>query len=162
MGTIGSWIGETFDASASEDDLIASRSLNITRITNIVGPLVAGVAAGVGELAEKEPFNEAGFQRQMVLVLLVVVAVVTVADIFGRAITAARAAAPASAVLPHRIKAEKDVPGNPRNVGGLVVAFRTSNSLGPAGDGEYLFVTDDGEATWEKASSLAVVSSDDG
>lgn len=63
-----------------------NRSLNITRLTGFVLPVLTVVATGIGEILEKEPWNDATFQRNLFLLMVVVIAVVSIADIFARAI----------------------------------------------------------------------------
>ena len=154
-----SWLSDTFSSVAEEDDLVKARSLNITRITGVVTPVLAGIWTAISELSDTKPFNQTGFQRQLILALIGLIAVVSVADILGRSIASAKTA-PSVAVatpLPSSLKASKDVPGAP-DIAGRVVAFRASNASEPASSGEYLFVADDRtvDPSWERADVVTL------
>lgn len=160
---MANWFTDTFSSESSEDDIVKARSLNITRITGVVVPVLAGIATAIGEVAEKPPFDEVAFQRQLILALVALVAVVTVADILGRSIAAAgQARAEASARVPvgtplpaaipaaEVVAAAVDVPGH-------VVAFRAANADTAADAGEYLFVpTEKGTPRWLPAADLSL------
>lgn len=83
---IRNWFSETFSSDADADDIVKSRSLNITRIAGVLVPILAGIATAIAEVADKPPFNDSAFQKQLVLALVLLIAVVTVADIIGRSI----------------------------------------------------------------------------
>jgi hypothetical protein len=55
------WISETFSSTAKEEDLVKARSLNITRITGVVTPVLAGIWTAISEVADTPPFNQADF-----------------------------------------------------------------------------------------------------
>jgi hypothetical protein len=136
------WFTDTFSSKASADDLVKARSLNITRITGVVIPVLAGISVAIGELADKPPFNDSAFQRQIVLALIALITVVATADILGRSIANRGSHAPVGTILP------KPMPARLREAGaagidGQVVAFRDANSSNPGPWGEYLFVPDD-------------------
>jgi hypothetical protein len=146
VGNPVSWISDTFSASASEDDLIQNRSLNITRIGAVVAPLLLGTATAIGELAEKAPWNEPTFQRQLLFVVIVAVTVMVVADMLARALVSAavhRSEESLGTILPTAFAAILDVPDGP-DLPGNVVAFRTFNARNSSHGSEYLFVPQDG------------------
>jgi hypothetical protein len=159
VGNPWQWISATFSAEASEDDLVKARSLNTTRVAAVVAPVLTGIVTVVGDLKDKPPFDDVGFQKQVILALIGLIALVSAADILSRSLATARAAsaAAASTVLPGGVKAEKDDGRNNTKIVGTVVAFRTSNADSASEDGDYLFVTDQGVASWEKGSELAGV-----
>jgi hypothetical protein len=152
------WVTSTFSADANEEDVVKARSLNITRIAAVVAPVLAGIATAIADFAKKEPFDDPGFQRQLVFVMVAFIALVTVADIIGRSVATGRATAPASVVLPGGVPASLTGGENHRNIEGTAVAFRTSAAGSADQDGEYLFVRNgaDGDlaVSWELGSKL--------
>jgi hypothetical protein len=152
------WFQATFSTASTEEDVVKSRSLNITRITGLVVAALGGISAGLKEFSDVEPFNDIGFQRHLVLALIGLMALVAVADILGRSLATVRASTPASVVLPGGVPASLSGGVNHRNVEGMAVAFRTSTASSASVDGEYLFVRSDGngkvQASWEKGSVL--------
>ena len=46
---MANWLKETFSSTASEEDIVKSRSLNITRISGVVLPVLVGVSTAIGE-----------------------------------------------------------------------------------------------------------------
>ena len=148
------WFSDTFSSKAKENDLIAARSLNITRITAVVGPVAVGIWTGISELAEIEPFNDVSFQRSLILAFIGLIGIVTVADILGRSIATGRAASSSDTPLPMAIEATKVQPG--QDVPGKVVAYRARNASAPVPTGEFLFVADTtGATTWESAADIS-------
>ena len=151
------WISDTFSSDAKEDDLVKARSLNITRITGVVTPVLAGVWTAISELADKAPFNQTDFQEQLILALIGLVALVSVADIVARSIAATRVTPPNAVAtpLPTALKASKNISDGP-DLPGRVVAFRAANASEPTTSGEYLFVAsgNDGETSWERADEI--------
>jgi hypothetical protein len=147
------WLTETFSSTSSDDDLVKSRSLNTTRMAAVVAPVLAGIATAVGELADQPPFDKAGFQRQLILALVGMIAVVSVADIIGRAVASSRAGVPVATLFPSPVKASKDVPDE-RDIDGHVVAFRSLNVGGSAVEAEFLFVGPDGASSWETGAGI--------
>lgn len=109
------WISETFSSATKEEDLVKARSLNITRITGVVTPVLAGIWTAISELSDTPPFNQTGFQRQLILALIGLVALVSVADMFARAIASAKTAPPipVATPLPKALKASKNIPTGP-------------------------------------------------
>ena len=149
---MANWISDTFSSDAKEDDIVKSRSLNITRITGVVLPATVAIVTVITDQLDKPPFNDAAFQRHVFLAFVALIAAVTVADIFGRSI-ATRAQQAVATVLPKAIPARKDVtPGD--DIDGHVLAFRT---LGDSeAQSEYLFVpSGDGKVpSWEGAAKI--------
>lgn len=149
---MANWITDTFSSDAKEDDIIKSRSLNITRITGVVLPTAVAIITVITDQMDKPPFNDPAFQRRVFLAFVGLIALVTVADILGRSI-AARAPRPVANVLETPIPATKDVTGV-NDPSGHVAAFRTYMGDGPVGT-EYLFVPKDGKApSWEPAARI--------
>jgi F0F1-type ATP synthase assembly protein I len=151
------WLQETFSADSTEEDVIQSRSLNITRIAGVVVPVVTAIGTAIANLADTEPWSQPEFQQRLFFALLAFVAAVTVADIFARAIASAaahRATRPAASLFPVPLAVAKEVPKR-ADVAGRIVAFRTSNAEATSEEGEYLFVSDDGTiAEWVKAQDV--------
>jgi hypothetical protein len=152
------WISDTFSSDAKEEDLVTARSLNITRIVGVVTPVLAGIWTAISELADAPPFNQADFQEQLILALIGLIALVSTADIFARAIaTKTGLSIPVATPLPEPLKASKNVPTGP-DLAGQVVAFRASNASAPAKSGEYLFTASDGATSWEPATVITLSS----
>lgn len=153
---MANWFADTFSSQASDEDLVKARSLNITRITGVVVPVLAGISVGIGELADKPPFNDAGFQRQIVLGLLALIGVVATADILGRAIASRGSNASVGTILPKPLSARLVQAGVP-DIDGRVVGFRNANGTSPGPWGEYLFVPDDSAdaPSWQLVGALA-------
>jgi hypothetical protein len=161
MQSPATWISETFSSTASEDDLVKARSFNVTRIAGVVAPILAAIATAVGDLSDTPPFDEPGFQRQLILAFIGLIALVSVADILGRSIATNKVAAPLAVAtpLPTPIKARKRVDAMVGDdVTGYVAAFRASNATTPGKSGEYLFLSDDGVASWEPAKMITLLS----
>jgi hypothetical protein len=153
-GSPFNWISETFSSDSSEDDVVKSRSLNITRITGVVLPVLVGITTAIGEVKDTPPFDDVAFQKRVIIAMILLVGAVTVADILGRSI-AARATRAVSTALPSAVAAKQTVDANTK-IAGHVVAFRTTNSEAPASEGEYLFVPSEAEnkPSWQKATAL--------
>lgn len=153
MGSISSWFSETFNSQASESDLIAARSLNITRIGGVVVPVVTGVWTAISEVGDIPPFNDIEFQKTLILALVAFVGVLSVADMVSRAI-AARAAIPTPGLVsfPSAIPATWTLDGPDKD--GHVLAYR-----GVTGEtssiNEYLFKADDTSLVWVTADSVS-------
>ncbi len=165
------WLTETFSSASKEDDIVKSRSLNITRVTGVVVPVLVGITTAIGELADKPPFDDVEFQKRLFISLVLLVGVVTVADIFGRSIASLGnslsegaksigggigqsrnhgVATPLPVPLPC-----KKILQNALDEPGHVIAFRASNASEPTTSGAYLFVPDrEGSPSWQTAASL--------
>lgn len=141
---MANWLKETFSSAASKDDIVKSRSLNITRITGVVLPVLVGVATAIGELAKAPPFDDSEFQKRLFIVLIVLIGAVTVADILGRSVASLgkRLQVPVATPLPEPWAVRKIKP-DAADLPGYVVAFRASNAEDPTTSGEYLFVPSD-------------------
>lgn len=155
MPTPANWLAQTFSADASEDDLVKSRSLNTTRMAAVVAPVLTGIWTGISELTKTPPFNDPQFQRQLVLAFIGLIALVSFADIIGRAVASAKSQVPVATLFPDPVKASKDVPQAP-DIQGHVVAFRSLSIAGATGPSEFLFVADDGSASWETNSGITL------
>lgn len=143
----GNWFAETFSSDASEDDIVKSRSLNITRITGVVLPVLIGISTAIGEVKNTPPFDDVAFQKRLILAVLLLIAVVTVADILGRSIanlgqSLASRGDNVATMLPKALAARHVNVG--LHADGHIVAFRASNASAPTSSGEYLFVATDG------------------
>lgn len=149
------WLEQTFSSETSEDDLVKSRSLNTTRMAAVVAPILAGIWTGVSEVVDKPPFNHVGFQRQLVLAFIGLIALVSVADIIARAIASSKAQVPVATLFPSPVSATKDVSGGP-DLAGSVVAFRSVNARNGASLSEFLFVSEDGTASWETDAGITL------
>lgn len=153
MGSVTSWFSETFNAQASESDLIAARSLNITRIGGVVVPVLTGVWTAISEVGDIPPFDDIGFQKNLILALVAFVGVLSVADMVSRAI-AVRAASPTPGFVtfPSAIPATWTLDGP--DMDGHVLAYRgvtgETSSLN-----EYLFKADDTSFVWVTADSVS-------
>jgi hypothetical protein len=148
MSGIGGWVSETFSSDSSEDDLIQNRSLNITRISGVIAPLLLGATTVIGEIADKPPWNDAAFQRQLLLVVVVVVGAIVVADLLARAWVSAsvhRSEELLATVLPGAVPATLEL-ADTEDLAGHVAAFRTFNGRNGSRGGEYLFVPSNGES----------------
>lgn len=152
------WFQDTFSSTTTEDDIVKSRSLNITRITGVVLPVLVGISTAIAEVKGKPPFDDPAFQKRLILALLLLIGLVTVADILGRSIAslgAARSLVPVATPLPKpwladQIKPEDvDIPGH-------IIAFRASNAAEPTKSGEYLFVPKDTAIapSWQPVDAL--------
>jgi hypothetical protein len=152
LGSPAAWLSETFNADAGEDDLISSRSLNITRIGAVVVPVLAAIWTAISEWADKPPFNDVEFQKTLIVALIPFIAVLAVADMFSRAI-ATKAVATSMGIVAFAtpISATKSSPGPDSK--GKVVAYRGGESTGA---GQYLFVSEDGRLSWESAVIIVV------
>lgn len=155
MASVAAWFSETFNAAASETDLISSRSLNITRIGAVVVPVLTGVWTAISEAAEIPPFNDTEFQKTLILMLVPFVGLLSIADMFSRAISA-RASSGAKGLLTFAkpvsaVKAQSGL-----DIKGRIVAYRGRDDSVSTGEGEYLFLTEAGELSWEAASSLSL------
>lgn len=169
---MANWFTDTFSSDAKEEDIVKSRSLNITRITGVVVPILAGIATAIGEVADRPPFSDVDFQKQLIIALVLLVGVVTVADILGRSLASLGSSLSAGAKsigggigrsrdlgvatpLPVPLPCKKILP-NVLDEPGHIVAFRASNSSNPIKSGAYLFVPEkEGNApTWQSAESL--------
>ncbi|WP_410790562.1 hypothetical protein [Kribbella sp. C-35] len=155
------WFADTFSSDASPEDLVKARSLNITRITGVVVPVIAGISVAIGELADEPPFNDAGFQRQIVLALVALIGVVATADIIGRSIASRDSSV--GTILPRALPAKLVIPPAPgthanKIVVGRVVGFRSTNGSNPGQWGEYLFVPDDSDEnpSWQLVTALTL------
>jgi hypothetical protein len=148
MGGIGDWLSETFSSKSSEGDLIKNRSLNITRISAFIAPLLLGITTAIGDIADRPPWNDAPFQRQLLFVLVVVIAVIVVADLLARAWVSAsvhRSEELLATVLPSAVPATLEL-ADAADLPGHVAAFRTFNGRSGSRGGEYLFVPSNGES----------------
>jgi hypothetical protein len=132
----------------------------------VVAPVLGGIWTAISEFTDNEPFSDPGFQRQLILAFIGLIALTSVADIIGRSVatsvTASRAQAPHSpvaTVLPNPIDAKKLVKPPDPDIDGQVVAFRSLNDRGEAADSEYLFVADDGAVSWESGKDLKLIAS---
>lgn len=159
---MGNWFTETFSSDASEDDIVKSRSLNITRITGVVLPVLLGISTAVGELNDTPPFDDIAFQKRLILAVLLLIGIVTVADILGRSIanlgqSLASRADNVATVLPTALAARHVKDG--LHADGHLVAFRAWNPSGPTSSGEYLFVATDGSTppAWLTAEAIEQV-----
>lgn len=151
---MANWLAETFSAEASEEDIIKSRALNSTRIAAVVFPVLSGIATAIAELADKEPFNEPGFQKVLIIAALAFIAVVVVADLLARAISTTRLV-PVATTLPG-IAATWVRSSPPIDLTGTVIAFRAANASVASDAGEFFFVPDEASdgAAWIPASAL--------
>lgn len=148
MGNIGSWLSETFNSGAKESDLVKARALNSTRISAVVLPVLTGIWTAISELADQQPFNDPGFQRVLVVVLVAFLAVVLAADIIGRSWVASRQQ-PASAQV-HALGEQLPATATEgADVTGAAVAIRTTGS-----ELEFLFVPAAGAPRWVAAEHL--------
>ncbi|WP_130447941.1 hypothetical protein [Kribbella rubisoli] len=100
------WFADTFSSDASPEDLVKARSLNITRITGVAVPVLAGISVAIGELTDQPPFNDAGFQRQIALALVALIGVVATADILGRSIASRDSHSSVGTILPRTLPAK--------------------------------------------------------
>ena len=150
---MANWFTETFSSDASEDDVIKSRALNSTRIAAVVFPLFAGIAAAIGDLADKPPFDDTDFQKVLIIAAIAFIGFVTVGDMFARAISATKAPPPVATAMPGLPATWQR---NGPDLDGTVVAFRALNADTPTGTSEFLFVPEDGDPgpTWVKADAL--------
>lgn len=154
MGTPLAWLADTFSSASKEGDGVATRSLNSTRITAVILPILTGVWTAISELADTAPFNDEGFQRVLIVAGFAFIAVVVVADMFVRAISANRRV-PVATPLPAPLVATWVREGE--DAAGRVVAFRAGNAERPTTACEYLFVPDGGGApAWVLATELSV------
>lgn len=154
---MANWL-QTLSSSSTEEDLIQARSMNITRLVGVGLPIVTAIVASISTITDTEPWSDPAFQQRLFLALLIVIAVVSVADMLARAYVAAaehRAKPPAASLLPHAIAARKDM-AEGEDVRGRVVAFRSNNADGKTRDGEYLFVPEDNDQTseWIRANQV--------
>jgi hypothetical protein len=148
---VTSWLQDTFSAGSDDDpdQLIKSRSLNTTRIGSVVLPVLTGVWTAISEFTDKPPFNEASFQKALIIVMVAFVGVVVSVDMLARAwVSAQQRAGSALVILPKALSCKstdgKDTPG--RAIGVRVDGDATS----------YLFVaTTGGTSTWIAEDKLA-------
>ena len=145
------WISETFSAAPKEGDVVTARSLNVTRMSAVVAPILAGIWTAISEWTDRPPFDDTDFQRQLILAFVGLVAVVSVADILGRAIARSKSA-PAAVLFPKPWTATQDVAGE-RDLQGQIVAFRVTDAEQPS-LGEFLFVGSDGKPIWVPSSKI--------
>ena len=141
------WLQQTFSSEVGNFDVIQSRSLNITRITAIVVPTLTAISTALAAQSLGAPFNDQNFQRQLFLAMVGLVALVAVADIFGRAIARKRSGPVAS--FKSAVKALRTKKGSDDK--GTVVALRVSS----AGAIEYLFVHGS-ELSWEPEDRISL------
>lgn len=147
---LGGWFGDTFDSGATQDDVVKARSLNVTRISAVVFPILSGISLALGELSGKAPFNDVSFQKQVILVMIALIAIVAAADIIGRSIATHRAgplavlAAPLNAT---KAQAGKDLPGK-------VLGMRVAD-----GQAQFLFLSDTSQVTWEAEGDIQLAGS---
>jgi hypothetical protein len=145
MGSIRSWLSETFNSTATENDLIKARALNSTRISAIVLPVLTGVVTAVSEVTDKPPFNDPAFQRVLVVVLVAFLAVVLSADILGRSWVASRQQPQVRALGTQLAATATDGVDE----AGTAVAVRSTG-----GTLEFLFVPPSGAPSWIAAEKL--------
>lgn len=152
------WFEQTFSSAAGENDLIKSRALNTTRIASVLIPVLGGIWTAISEFADKRPFNEPNFQKVLIVAGMAFVAVILVADMLARAITAGRAVSHAAiaTTLPAPIVASRNLTPPDRDVVGKLIAFRASNADEPTTMGEYLFIPNDAakKSGWVRVTEL--------
>jgi len=147
---LGKWFGDTFDSGATQDDVIKARSLNVTRISAVVFPILSGISLALGELSDKAPFNDVSFQKQVILAMIALIAIVTAADIIGRSIATQRAGPGAMLAAP--VNATKAQAG--KDLLGMVLAIRVVD-----GEAQFLFLSDNSQITWEAEGNIQLVGS---
>lgn len=154
------WLGSIFSADTEQDDIIKSRTLNVTKVTGILAPLVTGVA-GLVETQVKGPLDglTPGQRLTLWLSMFAFLAAVVITDMVVRGVTAAATqvakSLQPSTPLPTGLRGSY-VRLSP-NVSCHVVAARSLNGEKGADAGEFLITYEsEGEwvAEWVKAREL--------
>ncbi|HEX2046442.1 MAG TPA: hypothetical protein VHF27_01680 [Acidimicrobiales bacterium] len=161
MGTVN-WLESIFSKDVQEGDVIKSRTLNVTKVTAILGSLATAVA-GVVETQVDGPLDglTPGQRLTLWISVLAFVGLVVITDMVVRGVTSsatqvAKALAPATP-LPSGLRASYVRPTP--NVTCFVVAARALNGQKGAEGGEFLITYEsDGDwvADWVKGRELVL------